>query len=68
MTQTPPRSPGRPKTGKTRMMSFRPLPGLRAEFEELADQEGRSYTDALIEAMQDWVRKKRREKDAGPDG
>lgn len=55
---------GRPATGQTKVMSFRPPKPLRDEFEGLADSEERSYSDALIEAMHDWIRKKRRERAA----
>lgn len=53
---------GRPATGPTRVMGFRPDPKLRAEFEALAKREGRSPSDALVEAMHDWVKKKERER------
>lgn len=52
---------GRPATGQTRVMGFRPPKPLRDEFEELAAAEERTLSDALIEAMHDWVKKKRRE-------
>ncbi len=42
-------------------MGFRPPRQLREDFEALAKSEGRSPSDALIEAMHDWIRKKRRE-------
>jgi hypothetical protein len=53
---------GRPATGKTKVMGFRPPKPLRDEFEQLAASEGRTPSDALIEAMHDWVKKKRRER------
>ncbi|MFF4090424.1 hypothetical protein ACFYY9_26610 [Streptomyces nigra] len=53
---------GRPATGQTKVMGFRPPKPLRDEFEELAKSEERSPSDALIEAMHDWVKKKRRER------
>ncbi|MGW7412754.1 hypothetical protein [Streptomyces sp. NPDC054863] len=52
---------GRPATGQTKVMGFRPPKALRDEFERLAAAELRSPSDALIEAMHDWVRKKQRE-------
>lgn len=61
MTGTPPRSPGRPATGQTPVKSFRPPTALWDEFVELATAEGRKHSDALIEAMHDWVRKHRRD-------
>lgn len=56
---------GRPATGQTKVMGFRPPKPLRDEFETLAKAEDRSPSDALVEAMHDWVKKKRRER--GPD-
>lgn len=53
---------GRPPTGETKVMGFRPPAALRAEFEQLAAAEGRKPSDALIEAMHDWVDKKRRQR------
>ena len=55
---------GRPATGKTKVMGFRPPKPLRDEFEQLAADEERSPSDALVEAMHDWVKKKRRERAA----
>lgn len=52
---------GRPATGQTPVKSFRPPPALWAELEQLAAAEGRKTSDALVEAVHDWVRKKRRE-------
>jgi len=52
---------GRPRTGQTKVMGFRPPKPLRDEFEALAASEGRNPSDALIEAMHDWVKKKQRE-------
>lgn len=57
---------GRPATGQTKVMGFRPPKPLRDEFEALAAAEGRSPSDALIEAMHDWLKKKRRERPAPP--
>lgn len=57
---------GRPRTGQTKVMGFRPPKPLRDEFEALAKAEDRSPSDALIEAMHDWVKKKQREHDAAP--
>ncbi|MFF3158487.1 hypothetical protein [Streptomyces sp. NPDC057910] len=45
-------------------MGFRPPKPLRDEFEALARREERSPSDALIEAMHDWVKRKRRERAA----
>lgn len=53
---------GRPATGKTKVMGFRPPKPLRDEFEELAAAENRTPSDALTEAMHDWIKKKRRER------
>lgn len=53
---------GRPATGKTKVMGFRPPKPLRDEFEQLAAAEDRTPSDALIEAMHDWIKKKRRER------
>jgi hypothetical protein len=55
---------GRPPTGETKVMGFRPPAALRAEFEQLAASEGRKPSDALIEAMHDWVDKKHRQRPA----
>jgi hypothetical protein len=60
MTGTPPRSPGRPATGQKPVKSFRPPEALWEEFVNLAEAEGRKHSDALIEAVHDWVKKKRR--------
>jgi hypothetical protein len=57
---------GRPATGQTKVMGFRPPKPLRDEFEALAEAEERSATDALIEAMHDWIKKKRREHGSQP--
>lgn len=53
---------GRPATGQTKVMGFRPPKPLRDEFEALAADEERAPSDALIEAMHDWIKKKRRER------
>ncbi|MFD5209333.1 hypothetical protein ACFWIP_00340 [Streptomyces anulatus] len=55
---------GRPRTGQTRVMGFRPPKQLREEFEALAASEERTPSDALVEAMHDWIKKKRRERKA----
>jgi hypothetical protein len=68
MTGTPPRSPGRPKTGQKPVKSFRPPEALWEEVEKIADAEGRKHSDLVIEALHDLVKKKRRDKGAGPDG
>lgn len=61
---------GRPATGQTKVMGFRPPKPLRDEFEQLAADEERTPSDALVEAMHDWVKRKRREHGAtqGADG
>lgn len=53
---------GRPATGKTKVMGFRPPKPLRDRFEQLAEAEERTPSDALVEAMHDWVKKKERER------
>lgn len=55
---------GRPATGQTPPISFRPPKPLREELDALAKAEGRDRSDVLIEAVHDWVRKKRREQAA----
>ncbi|MFF4756354.1 hypothetical protein ACWD5R_39580 [Streptomyces sp. NPDC002514] len=57
---------GRPATGQTKVMGFRPPKPLRDEFEALAKTDGRSPSDALIEAMHDWIKKKHREHNTAP--
>lgn len=52
---------GRPATGQTKVMGFRPPKPLRDRLERLAAIEERTPSDALIEAMHDWVKKKERE-------
>jgi predicted transcriptional regulator len=52
---------GRPATGQTPPISFRPPVALREELDELAKTLGRDRSDVLIEAVHDWIRKKRRE-------
>lgn len=61
---------GRPATGQTKVMGFRPPKPLRDEFEELAAAEERTPSDALVEAMHDWIKKKRRERgsEGRPEG
>jgi hypothetical protein len=54
---------GRPATGQTKVMGFRPPKPLRDEFEALAAADERTPSDALIEAMHDWIKKKRRGRD-----
>lgn len=58
---------GRPRTGQTKVMGFRPPKPLRDRFESLAKSEERSPSDALVEAMHDWVKKKEREQGATGD-
>ncbi|WP_326681039.1 hypothetical protein [Streptomyces sp. NBC_01237] len=48
-------------------MAFRPPPALRQELEAIAKAEGRSSSAVLIEAMHDWVAKKRREQRRSAD-
>lgn len=52
---------GRPATGRTPVISFRPPKPLREELDALAKAEGRDRSDVLIEAMHDWIKKKQRE-------
>lgn len=54
----------RPATGETPVKSFRPPEPLWKEVEELAASEGRKNSEAVIEALHDWVRKKRRQQPA----
>lgn len=54
----------RPATGQTPVVTFRPPSPLRDEFDAEAKQAGRSRSDALIEAMHDWIKKRRREQAA----
>lgn len=68
MTGIPPRSPGRPKTGQKSVKSFRPPDALWNEFLAVMAKDGRSHSDALIEALRDWVRKQQGDKPASPDG
>lgn len=56
---------GRPATGQTPVKSFRPPPALWAELERIAATEGRKASEALVEAVHDWVRKKSREHPPG---
>lgn len=51
----------RPATGQTPPISFRPPKQLREEFDEEVKASGRNRSDVLIEAMHDWLRKRRRE-------
>ncbi len=53
---------GRPATGQTPPISFRPPVALREELDTLAKAEGRDRSDVLIEAVHDWVRKKKRDR------
>lgn len=52
----------RPATGQTPPISFRPPEKLREEFDEEVKATGRNRSDVLIEAMHDWLRKRRRER------
>lgn len=52
----------RPATGQTPVVTFRPPQQLRDEFDEEAKAAGRTRSDALIEAMHDWLKKRRRER------
>jgi hypothetical protein len=54
----------RPATGQTPVVTFRPPTPLRDEFDTEAKEAGRSRSDALIEAMHDWIKKRRRERAA----
>jgi hypothetical protein len=42
---------GRPATGQTKVMGFRPPKPLRDEFEALAEAEDRTPSDALVEVV-----------------
>lgn len=55
---------GRPATGQTPPVSFRPPKSLKDEFDALVKAAGRDRSDALIEAMHDWIKKKQRERGA----
>lgn len=55
---------GRPATGQTPVVSFRPPISLRKRLDELAKADGRDRSDVLIEAVHDWVRKRERERAA----
>lgn len=58
---------GRPATGQTPVVAVRIPPDLVAELKLIAQEEGRSVSSLLIEAMHDWVTKKSREQvGAGP--
>jgi Arc/MetJ-type ribon-helix-helix transcriptional regulator len=52
----------RPKTGQTPPISFRPPQKLREEFDHEVQASGRNRSDVLIEAMHDWLKKRRRER------
>lgn len=52
----------RPATGQTPPISFRPPQKLREEFDEEVQASGRNRSDVLIEAMHDWLKKRRRER------
>ncbi|WP_105973674.1 ribbon-helix-helix domain-containing protein [Streptomyces geranii] len=51
---------GRPATGQTPPVSFRPPPQLLKEFDATIE-EGRSRSDVLIELMHERINKKQRE-------
>ena len=57
---------GRPATGQTPPISFRPPKQLLKDFDDTIE-EGRSRSDVLIELMHERVNKKRREKPAGSE-
>jgi hypothetical protein len=50
----------RPVTGQTPVITFRPPPQVREDFDQRAKAAKRSRSDALIEAMHDWIRKQDR--------
>lgn len=58
---------GRPATGQTPVVTVRIPPDLFAELKRIAEEEGRSVSSLLIEAMHDWVTKKRRDRPAGSE-
>jgi Arc/MetJ-type ribon-helix-helix transcriptional regulator len=57
----------RPATGQTPPISFRPPEKLREEFDAEVKASGRNRSDVLIEAMHDWLRKRRRERPVGSE-
>lgn len=57
----------RPATGQTKPISFRPPQKLREEFDAEVEATGRNRSDVLIEAMHDWLRKRRRERPMGSE-
>ena len=57
----------RPATGQTPPISFRPPEKLREEFDAEVRASGRNRSDVLIEAMHDWLRKRRRERPASSE-
>ena len=57
---------GRPATGQTPVVTVRIPPDLFAELKRIAEEERRSVSSLLIEAMHDWVTKKHREKTSAP--
>ncbi|MEE4541019.1 hypothetical protein V2S66_03425 [Streptomyces sp. V4-01] len=54
----------RPATGQTPVKTFRPPEPLWKEVTDIATAEGRKNSDAVIEALHYWVKKKRRERTA----
>jgi len=56
----------RPATGKTPGKTFRPPKPLWAEVMEYVKAEERPYGDVIIEALHDWLNKKRREHPTAP--
>jgi hypothetical protein len=52
----------RPATGQTPVVTFRPPQQLRDDFDQEAKASGRTRSDALIEAMHDWLKKRQRER------
>lgn len=70
MTQNPEtsqRRPGRPATGQTPVVTFRPPTPLREALDAEVELAGRSRSDVLIEAVHDWIAKRRRERGAATD-
>jgi hypothetical protein len=55
----------RPATGQTPVVTFRPPQQLRDDFDQEAKASGRTRSDALIEAMHDWLKKRQRERPVG---
>ena len=53
---------GRPATGQTPVITVRIPPDLLVKLKSIAQEEGRSVSSLLVEAMHDYVNRKRRER------